>query len=167
MGFLEGTKSRPLESAGDPTLGVDEAQSINVSAAPSTGTFVLVFEGFRTTPIAFNANAAAVQAAMEALPSVGSGNIVGSGGPIGATLILTFVLNLGKKAITTLISEDVALNTMDNNALIIVAETVVGVDAFRRGSGKGALAIDVTNGVEYINTGTDLAPTWTVVGTQT
>ena len=58
MGFLEGTKSRPLESAGAPTLGVDEAQSINVSAAPSTGTFVLVFEGFRTTPIAFNANAA-------------------------------------------------------------------------------------------------------------
>lgn len=30
----------------------------------------------------------------------------------------------------------------------------------------GALAIDVTNGKLYINTGTKASPTWTVAGTQ-
>lgn len=32
---------------------------------------------------------------------------------------------------------------------------------------KGALVIDVTNGLLYINTGTSASPTWTKVGTQT
>lgn len=33
-------------------------------------------------------------------------------------------------------------------------------------SNKGTLLIDSTNGKLYINTGTLLSPTWTVVGTQ-
>lgn len=32
---------------------------------------------------------------------------------------------------------------------------------------KGARLIDTTNAVFYINTGTLLSPTWTIVGTQT
>jgi hypothetical protein len=32
---------------------------------------------------------------------------------------------------------------------------------------KGALLIDITNAILYINTGTQAAPTWTKVGTQT
>jgi hypothetical protein len=34
------------------------------------------------------------------------------------------------------------------------------------GYGKGALAVDTTNGKLYINTGTVSSATWTVVGTQ-
>ena len=32
---------------------------------------------------------------------------------------------------------------------------------------KGALLIDTTNAILYINTGTQASPTWTKVGTQT
>jgi hypothetical protein len=34
------------------------------------------------------------------------------------------------------------------------------------GYGKGALAVDTTNGKLYINTGTFASATWTVVGSQ-
>ena len=34
------------------------------------------------------------------------------------------------------------------------------------GYGKGALAVDTTNGKLFINTGTHASATWTVVGTQ-
>ena len=35
------------------------------------------------------------------------------------------------------------------------------------GPATGALVVDTTNGVLYINTGTEVTATWTVVGTQT
>jgi hypothetical protein len=45
--------------------------------------------------------------------------------------------------------------------------TTPGVDATYRGLGAGAVVVDTTNKLLYINTGTALAPTWTKVGTQT
>jgi len=48
-----------------------------------------------------------------------------------------------------------------------IVETTPGVTAFARvEAGTGRLASDTTNGKLYINTGTALAPTWTVVGSQ-
>ena len=52
------------------------------------------------------------------------------------------------------------------NPTLAIAETTPGVDATYRGAGKGQLVIDTTNAKLYMNTGTALAPTWTVVGTQ-
>ena len=40
------------------------------------------------------------------------------------------------------------------------------VGTYRDEAPKGALLIDTTNGVLYINTGTKAQPTWTKVGTQ-
>jgi hypothetical protein len=168
MGFIEGTKSRPLESDGAPSNGVDEQQTINqVAGDASGGTFTLSFEGFKTTPIAHNADAATVQAALEALPSIGAGNVSCSGGPFpAASVIATFQGNLAKKNVQLIVGDGALLTGGSAPYVVSVAETVAGVDAFRRGSGPGALAIDVTNGVHYINTGTVLEPTWTVTGTQ-
>jgi autotransporter-associated beta strand protein len=44
-----------------------------------TGTYVLTFNGQTTYPLAWNATPAAVQAALESLPTVGAGNIAVSG----------------------------------------------------------------------------------------
>jgi hypothetical protein len=44
---------------------------------------------------------------------------------------------------------------------------VPGGTTFQNVAAKGALLVDTTNGKLYINTGTQAAPTWTVVGTQT
>lgn len=62
-----------------------EVQSIGVVGA-TAGTFTLSFEGQTTTAIAFNAAAAAVQAALQALPSIGAGGATVTGGPANTTL---------------------------------------------------------------------------------
>jgi len=57
----------------------DEAQELTVRA--TGGTYQLNFGGVATDPIAYDASAAAVQSALEALSSVGAGNVSVSGGP--------------------------------------------------------------------------------------
>lgn len=57
----------------------DETQAVTVSA--TGGTFTLALGGATTPPVAFDAGAAALQAALEALPSVGTGNVAVTGGP--------------------------------------------------------------------------------------
>jgi hypothetical protein len=56
----------------------NEVNTITANATPATaGTFTLTVNGQTTAGIAFNANAAAVQAALEALSNVAPGDVVG------------------------------------------------------------------------------------------
>jgi hypothetical protein len=76
------------------------------------GTFRLTFNGEQTAAIAFNATAADVDAALEALSTVGAGNVAVSGaagGGSGATWIAEFT--------GTLAGIDVAPMTIDGSAL--------------------------------------------------
>jgi hypothetical protein len=59
-----------LAHAGTPTDGVDEVQTIVLTGTPTGGTFTITFDGEDTDEIAFDATAAAVQAALEALTTV-------------------------------------------------------------------------------------------------
>ncbi|BBC53745.1 minor tail protein [Mycobacterium phage JF4] len=58
-----------------------EVQQISLIGNPTSGSFVLEFKGDLTSPIARNATAATVKARLEALPSIGSGNLTVAGGP--------------------------------------------------------------------------------------
>ena len=70
--------------------GTSEVQSVTVSGA-TVGNIRLTFLGQQTGNIAFNANAAAVEAALVALSNVDPGDIVASGGPLNtAPVTLTF-----------------------------------------------------------------------------
>lgn len=71
-------------------VSVTEQQTVRVTNATS-GTFTLSFRGETTDPIQYNASAATVVAALEALPEIGMGNVTGSGGPVNTTNVtLTF-----------------------------------------------------------------------------
>ena len=64
--------------------GTDEVQLVTITGAPAGGTFTLTFDGETTAPIAFNAPASAVQAALLALASLAIGDVVvtgSAGGP--------------------------------------------------------------------------------------
>jgi hypothetical protein len=77
-----------LRLSGTPT---NEVQTLTITGTPTGGTFRLSFRGVQTANIAYNATAAAVQAALEALSTVGVGNIAATGGPLPATaVVLTF-----------------------------------------------------------------------------
>jgi len=69
----------------------DEVQSLATSGSPTGGTVSLTFNGQTTAPIAYNAAAAAVQSALEALSNVEAGEITAAGGALGtAPVTLTF-----------------------------------------------------------------------------
>lgn len=60
---------------------VSDAQRVTIHGSPTGGTFTLSFRGQTTAPIDSDADAAAVTAALEALSTVGAGNVVVTGGP--------------------------------------------------------------------------------------
>ncbi len=152
-----GLRSIPI--AATPVNGTDEVLIATVSGIPTAGTFRLKFQGFITATIAFDATAAVVQAALVALASIGAGGVVVTGSA-GGPWTLTFAGNLGKLAITDLITITDNLLTGGTTPTVGIAESVPGVSATQRGAAKGTTLIDTANGLYYQNTGTALAPVW-------
>lgn len=163
----------PLLNAGAPSAGVNEVQTLTIGGTPTGGTFKLAFEGFITAAITWSSTNATlianIDAALEALPSIGTGGVVTAEDSMTSgigTATLTFGGNLAKLAIGSLVS--VASNNLTGTApTLAIAETTAGVTATGRDAALGATLVDTTNKKLYINTGTALNPTWTVVGTQT
>jgi hypothetical protein len=158
--------------AGAPVAGTDEVQTLTIGGTPTGGTFRLQFKGRVTAAISWSATNATllanIDAALEALSSIGTGNVATAAGSLTAgigTITLTFGGSLAKKAVPLV---SVFQNALTGTApTLAIAETTPGVDATHRGAAKGAHLTDTTNGKEYINTGTATIPTWTVVGSQT
>lgn len=70
---------------------VADVQTVSISGTPTGGTFALAFGGQITAPIAYNAAASAVQTALQALSTIGSGNVTCTGGPLpGTPVVCTF-----------------------------------------------------------------------------
>ena len=67
--------------APDLNLGTNEVQTVTITGTPTGGTFRLTFDGQQTATIAYNANAATVQAALEALSNIDAGYVAVTGGP--------------------------------------------------------------------------------------
>lgn len=87
----------------------NEVQTISQGTGTSTaGTFKLTLDGDQTTAIAYNASAATVQTALEALDDVKPGDIVASGGALPTAVVLTFHDDYA--------AEDVPTITVDNSA---------------------------------------------------
>jgi hypothetical protein len=97
--FVPGTYAKGTVLGQFNTLtNAADLQTITITGGPTGGSFRLSFYNQVTAPIAFNANAAAVQAAMEALSSVGAGNVVGGGGALpGTPVTLTFQGDLANR----------------------------------------------------------------------
>lgn len=169
---IEGATAGPLITTGAPVAGTDEVQTLTIGGTPTGGTFKLAFEGVTTAAITWSATNATlianIDAALEALPGIGTGGVTTAAAALTAgigTITLTFAGNRGKQA-------GVALVTVAENALtgtaptLAVARTTAGVDASGRGAPKGTQLVRSDTGVVYVNTGTATAPTWTVVGSQ-
>lgn len=88
---LEFGQNRQIEAS--PT---NEIQTLTEGTAITAGTFTLTFRGATTSAIGTPWSAAMVQAALEALPTIGKGNVTVTGGPLDTTPItITFVNQLG------------------------------------------------------------------------
>jgi hypothetical protein len=102
---------------------VSEVQTLTITGTPTSGSFKLRFGGQTTASIAYNAAAADVVTALEALTTIGTGGVTATGGALpGTAVVITFAGTLA--------------NT--NPGLI-----EVGVESFGGGTSP-AVAIDVT-----------------------
>lgn len=68
----------------------DNLYVVTISGAPTGGTFTLTYKTQTTAGIAFNAAAAAVQSALEALAAIGAGNVAVSGA-VGGPYTVAFI----------------------------------------------------------------------------
>lgn len=102
----------------------NDVQTLSMVGAPTSGSFTLTFGNQTTGPIAFNATAAQIAAALSALPNVGVGNVAASGGPINLTpVIITFQGNLQAQAVPFLAANR---GTLNNGGNIQVSHTTQG-----------------------------------------
>lgn len=113
----------------------DEQQTITRSGTVSGGTYTLSFGGYTTSAIAYDATAATVQAALEALASIGKGGVTVTGAP-DTTLRVTFG---GSLAGTNVAAMTVDYTSITGGGSIVIATPVPG------GAGAGThRAFDAT-----------------------
>jgi len=86
------TKYARVEAVGDV---IDNSQTVTITGSPTGGTFTLTYKGQTTAGIAFNAAASAVQSALIALSTIGTGNVTVSGSA-GGPYTVTFAGTLAK-----------------------------------------------------------------------
>lgn len=98
--------------------GVNAVQAVTVAA--TSGTFTLTFSGATTTALAFNATAAQVQSALEALAPIGAGNVAVMG-----AYSVTFINSLGMWPTPLLTADGSGLA----GGTVSVQTTTVGVTA--------------------------------------
>lgn len=111
----------------DPTgvggaAGVNEVQSVTITGTPTGGTFTLSFAGATTTPIAYNATAATVQAALVALATLRVGDVVVTGSA-GGPYTLTFGGDFSEEDVATLTGSAAGLTGGTSPAVVIATPT--------------------------------------------
>ena len=115
----------------------NETQTVRTANA-SGGTFTLTFHGQTTAPLAYDATAAQVQAALEALAGVGAGNVVASGGPVStANVSVNFRGALSERDVAQLTADGSGLTGHDARASRRRPPPRAG-STTRRGSTRGA-----------------------------
>lgn len=152
-----------------PSNGTSCIQALTFGATITSGTFKLRFEGKNTAAITWSATDATlvanIDAALEALPNIGTGGVTTAQGTISSgvngTVTVTFTGNRAK--------QPVAVMSVPDNSLVGAAHTLTaaittaGVDADGRILPKGALLVNLATGGLYTNTGSPPNPTWTLV----
>lgn len=146
--------------------GTDEVQTITITGTPTGGSFTLSYGGQTTGLINHNANAAAVQAALEALSSIGAGNVSCGGGALpGTPVTVTFLKSLGGQNVALMTDNDAGL-TGGTAPAVAVTETTPGET-----TGKICLLADLVAGdaivvVGYAISATELIVSPKVMGIQ-
>jgi hypothetical protein len=104
--------------------GASAVQSITISGGVTGGTFTASYGGNTTTGVAWNAAAATLQTALQALASIGAGNALVTGGA-GGPYTVTFAGTLGLTPITTMTASAAGLT--GGTPAIAVASVTTGV----------------------------------------
>lgn len=163
--IIEGV-ARGYTSAGAPTAGTNEVQTLTIGGTPTSGTFRLALEGRSTAAITWSATNGTLLSNMNTAfdAAFGTASIVATAGTLTAgigTVTLTFGAAYARRVVPTMTVAENAL--VGTSPTLAVAETTPGVDASYRGAATGSMLIRADTGILHQNTSTTAgAPTWTV-----
>lgn len=156
---LPGSGVRVYRGSSAPVNGTDEVQSIDITGSPTGGTFTLTWGGiYSTAAIAYDADAAAVQAAILALSVFSAGDVAVSGS--NPNFSVTFGANYGKSNQPQFTLGTNSL-TGGSSPTVAFSTDTAGVAATLAGQPAGTLYVDDSTGAVYVNIGTGLDPAWT------
>jgi hypothetical protein len=134
-----------VTSAAPPVA--NEVQTVEITGSPEGGDFTLAYEA-ETDPIAFDAEAADVQAALEGLESIEEGDVDCTGGPLPETaVVVTFTGQLAQTDVSVMTANDSGLTGGTSPAVVITTS----------GEGFGPVQTE-TMGDESLTFGGLLAP---------
>jgi ABC-type transport system involved in multi-copper enzyme maturation permease subunit/ABC-type uncharacterized transport system involved in gliding motility auxiliary subunit len=89
----------------DEPIPTEEVQSVTVDGNPTGGTFTLSYDGEKTKPLPYNAEAKAVAEALEGVAKIGKGNVTVEGGPLPKSpLKVTFRGALARRDVPELVA---------------------------------------------------------------
>jgi len=103
------------------TSATNAVQTITTTGSPASGTFKLAFLGQTTGTIAFNAAAATIDTALEALSTIGTSGVTSAGGALPTAVTVTFDGTRFTGTPVTLIQ--LANNSMDTGGVLIRTTT--------------------------------------------
>jgi hypothetical protein len=107
------------------SMGTNEVQTLTITGSPAGGTFTITFGGQTTAAIDYDATAAEVQAALVLLSTIGSGNVLCSGGPLpGTPVVIEFQGSKGGQSLALMTTTDSLTGGTDPESAI--AQTIDG-----------------------------------------
>jgi hypothetical protein len=106
----------------------NEIDTITPSGTVSGGNWTITVEGETTGNIAHNANAATIQAAIEALGGVDKGDVVVTGGPLSATgPVVPVVLTWGGQFLHKVMTVTITVSGLTGGGTAALVQTQAGV----------------------------------------
>lgn len=112
--------------ADDVDLATNEVQSLTANGTVSGGHYHVIYGGQTSGTIAYDANAATIETALEAMSSIGTDNVAVTGGPVSTTpVILTFREDLGKQNLDAVTLDVTAIT---GGGTIDVAQVTAGAE---------------------------------------
>jgi len=118
-----------LGYAGQTTVHICEVVTLTDVNDPNGGTFKLTFGGQETAALAYDVNSVVLDAALEALSSIGADEVVCSGGPLPDTpMVITFDEGLGYQNVgaITLTTNALTATTTGKTASYLITVTTAG-----------------------------------------
>jgi hypothetical protein len=109
----------------DANVGAHEKQTVTITGSPTGGTFTLTLDGQTTAAIAYNATAATVEAALEALSTIGQGNVQVTGAA-GGPYTVEFVGELADRNVSAMTADGSGL-TGGTTPGVTIATATAGV----------------------------------------
>jgi len=114
---------------GQSTVHVSEVVTLTDVNDPNGGTFKLTFGGQETAALAYDVNSVVLDAALEALTSIGADEVVCSGGPLpDVPMVITFDEGLGYQNVgaITLTTNALTATTTGKTASYLITVTTAG-----------------------------------------